>query len=52
MYVAFGDQKKASDAQGLELDMLLYAKGVQGVLNPSPLKEQLVFVAAESSLQP
>lgn len=43
---------KASDPQGLELEMLLFAKGVQGILNLGPLKEQLVIVAAEPSLQP
>lgn len=37
---------------GLELEMLLHAKGVQGILNLGLLKEELVFVAAEPSLQP
>lgn len=52
VYVAFGDQTKASDPQGLELEMLLCAEGVQGILNLGLLKERLVFVAAEPSLQP
>lgn len=52
VYVAFGDQTKASDPPGVELEMLLCAKGVQGILNLGLLKEQLVFVAAKPSLQP